>query len=194
MPLLAFNLKRGAWPAAARAAHWGSSGGEAAAARGGAGGPMSAPEAALVAALRRALDPAGEAAWAALDLGGPARPHDGGSGYQNADPAVAGAVAAFVQSGVAASRGRNSARALPDWALSPDAAVFLNIPMDAETPSMRLLRPQALVQEEAIRHWCVGRWLGWTGLGWVLAWTRLGLGCALVRAVCFRIPHQWHNK
>ena len=24
--------------------------------------------------------------------------------------------------------------------------VFLNIPMDAETPSMRLLRPQALVQ------------------------------------------------
>jgi hypothetical protein len=31
--------------------------------------------------------------------------------------------------------------------------VFLNIPMDAETPSMRLLRPQALVQEEAIRYW-----------------------------------------
>jgi hypothetical protein len=25
--------------------------------------------------------------------------------------------------------------------------------MDAETPSMRLLRPQALVQEEAIRYW-----------------------------------------
>jgi hypothetical protein len=24
--------------------------------------------------------------------------------------------------------------------------IFLNIPMDAETPSMRLLRPQALVQ------------------------------------------------
>lgn len=31
--------------------------------------------------------------------------------------------------------------------------MFLNIPMDAETPSMRLLRPQALVQEEAIRYW-----------------------------------------
>mmetsp|Transcript_30129 Transcript_30129/g.80922 ORF Transcript_30129/g.80922 Transcript_30129/m.80922 type:complete len:556 (-) Transcript_30129:521-2188(-) len=44
-------------------------------------------------------------------------------------------------------------RALPDKYLQQDAGVFLNIPMDAETPSMRLLRPQALVQEEAIRHW-----------------------------------------
>ncbi|KAJ8603429.1 hypothetical protein CTAYLR_003954 [Chrysophaeum taylorii] len=44
-------------------------------------------------------------------------------------------------------------RALPEKYLRPDAGVFLNIPMDAETPSMRLLRPQALVQEEAIRHW-----------------------------------------
>lgn len=31
--------------------------------------------------------------------------------------------------------------------------VFMVIPMDAETPSARLLRPQALVQEESIRHW-----------------------------------------
>lgn len=44
-------------------------------------------------------------------------------------------------------------RSLPDRYLSPDAMVFLNIPMDDETPSMRLLRPQALLQEEAIRHW-----------------------------------------
>uniref|UniRef100_A0A7S3NPP3 Uncharacterized protein n=1 Tax=Aureoumbra lagunensis TaxID=44058 RepID=A0A7S3NPP3_9STRA len=43
--------------------------------------------------------------------------------------------------------------ALPQKYLSSNAAIFLNIPMDAETPSMRLLRPQALVQEEAIRHW-----------------------------------------
>ena len=33
--------------------------------------------------------------------------------------------------------------------------VFLVIPMDAETPSARLLRPQALVQEEAVRHWAL---------------------------------------
>lgn len=66
---------------------------------------------------------------------------------------MADQVAAFVQTGVAASKGKNSARSLPDWSLTPDSAVFLNIPMDAETPSMRLLRPQALVQEEAIRSW-----------------------------------------
>ena len=30
--------------------------------------------------------------------------------------------------------------------------VFLNIPMDQQTPSMRLLRPQAMVQEALIRH------------------------------------------
>uniref|UniRef100_A0A7S0MUN0 G domain-containing protein n=1 Tax=Pyramimonas obovata TaxID=1411642 RepID=A0A7S0MUN0_9CHLO len=42
--------------------------------------------------------------------------------------------------------------AIPAQFLSEDAVVFLNIPMDAETPTMRLLRPQALVQEEAIRH------------------------------------------
>jgi len=44
-------------------------------------------------------------------------------------------------------------RSLPERFLSPEAAVFLNIPMDDETPSMRLLRPQALLQEEALRHW-----------------------------------------
>jgi hypothetical protein len=38
------------------------------------------------------------------------------------------------QDGVTRSRARPSTRSLPDWALSPDAAVFLNIPMDAETP------------------------------------------------------------
>lgn len=44
-------------------------------------------------------------------------------------------------------------RSLPREYLTDAAHVFLNIPMDDETPSMRLLRPQALLQEEAIRHW-----------------------------------------
>lgn len=39
-----------------------------------------------------------------------------------------------LQDGVTRSRARPSTRSLPDWALAPDAAVFLNIPMDAETP------------------------------------------------------------
>jgi hypothetical protein len=43
-------------------------------------------------------------------------------------------VASFLQDGVTRSRARPSTRSLPDWALAPDAAVFLNIPMDAETP------------------------------------------------------------
>ena len=41
--------------------------------------------------------------------------------------------------------------ALPTKYLSRAAAVLLVIPMDAETPGGRLLRPQALVQEEALR-------------------------------------------
>jgi hypothetical protein len=40
----------------------------------------------------------------------------------------------MLQDGVTRSRARPSTRSLPDWALAPDAAVFLNIPMDAETP------------------------------------------------------------
>ncbi|KAI8474409.1 MAG: hypothetical protein J3K34DRAFT_518152 [Monoraphidium minutum] len=143
VPLLVLNLKRGAWPPAALAAAAAAGGGG-----GGAGGVTDA-EAAVAAALRRVLDPAGEAAWAALDLHGGAGPAPGGEFGGD----VPGRVAAFVQAGVAASRGRNSARALPEDVLGRGASVFLNIPMDAETPSMRLLRPQALVQEEAIRHW-----------------------------------------
>lgn len=62
------------------------------------------------------------------------------------------ALTAFLQSNAARVKAFMP-RALPERYLRPDAGVFLNIPMDAETPSMRLLRPQALVQEEAIRHW-----------------------------------------
>ena len=59
---------------------------------------------------------------------------------------VSGVVSTFLQDGVKRSRARPQVKSLPEWALREDAMVFLNIPMDAETPSMRLLRPQALVQ------------------------------------------------
>jgi len=39
-----------------------------------------------------------------------------------------------MQDGVTRSRARPSTRSLPEWALAPDASIFLNIPMDAETP------------------------------------------------------------
>lgn len=64
---------------------------------------------------------------------------------------MGGQLAEFVQQAAAAAKQHDVPRSLPEEFLSEDAMVFLNIPMDAETPSMRLLRPQALVQEEAIR-------------------------------------------
>lgn len=42
---------------------------------------------------------------------------------------------------------------LPTPAPAEDAMVFLNIPMDAETPSLRLLRPQ--VRQHSPLAWCV---------------------------------------
>ncbi|WIA39023.1 hypothetical protein OEZ86_005171 [Tetradesmus obliquus] len=95
---------------------------------------------ALVRAVQGVLDPSGGQLSLTLDL------HDAAAD-------VPGRVASFLQDGVTRSRKRPATRSLPDWALTPEASVFLNIPMDAETPSMRLLRPQALVQEEAIRYW-----------------------------------------
>lgn len=107
-----------------------------------------AARAAVVAAVRAVLDPAGKVAALDLDLAGGV----GSSGGVAAAPLDApSAVSAFLQSGAAASRGRLSVPSLPEAVLAPGASVFLNIPMDAETPTMRLLRPQALVQEEAIR-------------------------------------------
>jgi len=41
----------------------------------------------------------------------------------------------------------------PGIRFDPEAVVFLNIPMDAETPSGRLLRPQAVVLEELLRQY-----------------------------------------
>ncbi|PNH10795.1 GTPase Der, partial [Tetrabaena socialis] len=40
---------------------------------------------------------------------------------------------------------------LPRWCLGRNAMLLMVVPMDAETPQGRLLRPQAM--EEAIRHW-----------------------------------------
>lgn len=51
-------------------------------------------------------------------------------------------VTSFVQSGIAGARKAASVPSLPKEFLSDNAMIFLNIPMDAETPSMRLLRPQ----------------------------------------------------
>ncbi|CEM24053.1 unnamed protein product [Vitrella brassicaformis CCMP3155] len=42
---------------------------------------------------------------------------------------------------------------VPESYLTADSVFFLNIPMDAETPAGRLLRPQAMVQESIIRHY-----------------------------------------
>ncbi|EFJ50489.1 iron hydrogenase assembly protein [Volvox carteri f. nagariensis] len=63
--------------------------------------------------------------------------------------------AEFVKSGAQRSPrwGQPHPGCLPRWALGRGAMLLLVIPMDAETPGGRLLRPQAMVQEEAIRHW-----------------------------------------
>ncbi|KAG2427922.1 hypothetical protein HXX76_011909 [Chlamydomonas incerta] len=62
---------------------------------------------------------------------------------------------AFVKEGaVRSSRyGAPLPGCLPRWSLGRNAMLLMVIPMDAETPGGRLLRPQAQVMEEAIRHW-----------------------------------------
>lgn len=49
-------------------------------------------------------------------------------------------------------KGKDLVSCLPEQFLNEEAMIFLNIPMDEETPKGRLLRPQAMVQEEAIRR------------------------------------------
>ena len=88
----------------------------------------------VIDAVQRVLDPKQELPSLNLNL-------NAGGGLD-----VSGAVSTFLQDGVKRSRARPQVKSLPEWALREDAMVFLNIPMDAETPSMRLLRPQALVQ------------------------------------------------
>ncbi|KAL4448101.1 hypothetical protein ABPG75_005320 [Micractinium tetrahymenae] len=96
--------------------------------------------AAAVPRLQAVLNPGGALLAAQLEL---------------AREEAAESLAGFIQRAAAAAKQHDVPTSLPEQYLSEDAMVFLNIPMDAETPSMRLLRPQALVQEEAIRHWAV---------------------------------------
>ena len=69
-----------------------------------------------------------------------------------ADPAATLPLAEFLENETKKAGALHTVPCLPEDYLNEDALVFLNIPMDAETPTMRLLRPQALVQEEAIRN------------------------------------------
>ena len=71
------------------------------------------------------------------------------------------ATASLVQESVKQAHKHHSVKSLPEEFLSEDALVFLNIPMDAETPTMRLLRPQVGVFS--------GRGAGFAGL--CLPWT-----------------------
>jgi biotin synthase-like enzyme len=69
-----------------------------------------------------------------------------------ADPAATLPLSEFLENETKKAGALHTVPCLPSDYLTEDALVFLNIPMDAETPTMRLLRPQALVQEEAIRN------------------------------------------
>ncbi|KAL4444885.1 hypothetical protein ABPG77_003935 [Micractinium sp. CCAP 211/92] len=104
------------------------------------GGATADVVAATVPRLQAVLNPGGALLAAQLEL---------------AREETADSLAGFIQRAAAAAKQHDMPTSLPEQYLSEDAMVFLNIPMDAETPSMRLLRPQALVQEEAIRHWAV---------------------------------------
>jgi biotin synthase-like enzyme/GTPase SAR1 family protein len=68
------------------------------------------------------------------------------------DPAATLPLSNFLENETKKAGALHTVPCLPADYLNEDAVVFLNIPMDAETPTMRLLRPQALVQEEAIRN------------------------------------------
>ena len=101
---------------------------------GGLGGDSDAAARLLV---RHALDPDHALACVSIDLASPGAP-----------TALAAALKAVIT-----SRGGpvTAVPALPTRFLTRGALILLNVPMDAETPAGRLLRPQALVQEEALR-------------------------------------------
>ena len=85
---------------------------------------------------RDALDPGHTLACAVTDL---------------ASPPARDTVVAAVEAVAAAAAPPPPVPCLPPRYLAPGASVLLVIPMDAETPAGRLLRPQAMVQEEALR-------------------------------------------
>ena len=95
-------------------------------------------------AARDALDPEHSVLALELDLAA--------SGEPGSQQAVTNRLSEAISAAVA-SRGGPAAPppALPPRYLARDAAALLVIPMDAETPGGRLLRPQALVQEELLR-------------------------------------------
>ena len=95
-------------------------------------------------AARDALDPEHSVLSLELDLAA--------SGDLGSQQAITNRLSEAIAAAVA-SRGGPAVPppALPLRYLARDAAVLLVIPMDAETPGGRLLRPQALVQEEALR-------------------------------------------
>lgn len=101
----------------------------------GGGEETHAPAAASV---RDALDPDHALPCVAVDL---------------ASPGARDAVVAAVQAVVAGRSPPPDVPCLPPRYLVPGAAVLLVVPMDAETPTGRLLRPQAMVQEAALRAW-----------------------------------------
>ncbi|KXZ55371.1 hypothetical protein GPECTOR_3g5 [Gonium pectorale] len=111
----------------------------------GCGSPApSAPELqAMLAEVHDVLDPARKLPTLALDLAATSL-HERST-----------RCAAFVRQGASRSSrwGQPPAGCLPRWSLSRQSMLLMVIPMDAETPGGRLLRPQAQVQEEAIRHW-----------------------------------------
>ncbi|GAB4823876.1 hypothetical protein N2152v2_010922 [Parachlorella kessleri] len=103
---------------------------------GASGNPGWAPDT-VVQRLQGVLNPDGHLFWRHMEL---------------ADLGASTPLAEFLQESVKQAHKHHAVKSLPEEFLSEEAMVFLNIPMDAETPTMRLLRPQALVQEEAIRH------------------------------------------
>lgn len=107
---------------------------------GAAGGPDAAAVAAAVPRLAAVLNPGGAIASTQLEL----------AREEASDP-----LAAFLQAVAAQARQGDAPRSLPEQYLSADAMVFLNIPMDAETPTMRLLRPQARASAAASARACL---------------------------------------
>ncbi|KAG2501618.1 hypothetical protein HYH03_000123 [Edaphochlamys debaryana] len=98
---------------------------------------------ALLQEARQALDPSGKVPSMALDL------------VRTPLHERSTKCAEFVKVGarLSARYGKLLPGCLPRWCLGKGSMVLMVIPMDAETPGGRLLRPQAQVQEEAIRAW-----------------------------------------
>ncbi|GLC39611.1 hypothetical protein PLESTF_000915000 [Pleodorina starrii] len=109
------------------------------------GGPTPSPAEVeeMLAEAHKALDPAGKIPAMALDLDSIPQ--------QQRSKRFAQVVKMGAQRSPR-SLGLAPHGCLPKWLLRQGAMILMVIPMDAETPGGRLMRPQAMVQEEAIRH------------------------------------------